>query len=73
MKVEFTEYDHAITISLTPETVEDAVQLARLAINSNKQIHHIAVYANKDGTMDANVSLKKNRNVSNKLGRGKGW
>lgn len=67
MKIELTEHEHCFGIDLTPESMEDQVLLARLAVNGTKEIRALSVYANKDLTMSASVVIGKRRKPDSRL------
>ena len=59
MKVQFFEGDFGSDISLIPETVEEATQLARTVLNAKRVPPEMLVYLNKDGSQSFSMWVKK--------------
>lgn len=67
MKVEFKEHGGCFAFELEPETMADAAQLARLAVNGTKEVRSISVNAYRDLTMSGTVVLGKLKNDKSNL------
>ena len=67
MKIRLAEHGGCFSFEMEAETLADAAQLARLAVNGVKQVRGIYVHARTDLTMDATVVIAKRRRADSSL------
>lgn len=66
MKISLTEHSEQFHFHLTPETLEDASLLTRMAMNSTKRAPGVYAYAG-DKTINGGVSIGKRHDARTRI------
>jgi hypothetical protein len=69
MKVRFYEFDRVMNIDLTAETVQEAAQLARLAMNTARKPAFIRTNAFKSGDFSTSIHFDKRQDYTSVIKR----
>ena len=69
MKAELNEYNGCFEIALTPETIEDAAKIIRMAINGTKEVRSVNAYAYSSNAISGAVVIGKRKQSTSTINR----